>query len=109
MDERLYLDRQDVYILADDTRPAGRRALLVVSEHPDGADYAKALAALSVPVRYGPAPGLRFRRRRAAPALTAARDAARQRNQRGPAGGRVLGGRPPATTTAPIHFRGLWE
>lgn len=60
MNERLYLDRPDVYIVADYSDALlGGRALHVVCEHPDGAAYAAQLAAaLNVPLYQGSgAPG----------------------------------------------------
>ncbi len=55
MTERLYLDRPDVYILADyDPNRRGGRALHVVCEHRDGTGYAAQLAAaINIPVHYG--------------------------------------------------------
>jgi hypothetical protein len=54
MTERLYLDHPDVYMLADCDARDGGRAVLVVCEHPAGAEYARQLAAsLSLPLRYG--------------------------------------------------------
>jgi hypothetical protein len=58
MTERLYIDRPDVYVLADCDAREGGHARLVVCEHPDGAEYAELLAAsLGVPIRYETEPG----------------------------------------------------
>jgi hypothetical protein len=53
MTERLYLDHPDVYMLAECDARNGGKAVLVVCEHPAGAEYARQLAAsLSLPLRY---------------------------------------------------------
>lgn len=58
MTERLYLDRPDVYMVADCDSREGGQARFVVCEHPAGADYAARLAAsLGLPLRYGSADG----------------------------------------------------
>lgn len=58
MTERLYLDRPDVYVLADVDAQGGGHARLVVCEHPDGAEYAELLAdSLGLPMRYQTEPG----------------------------------------------------
>jgi hypothetical protein len=57
MTDRLYLDRSDVYLLADYDAGNGGRVRLVVCQHPAGAEYAAQLAArLRVPLHYGPEP-----------------------------------------------------
>lgn len=64
MTERLYLDRPDVYMVADCDARDGGRARAVVCEHPDGAEYAAQLAAsLDLPLHYQPEPGDRGRQR----------------------------------------------
>jgi len=58
MTERLYLDRPDVYMIADCDARDGGRAHAVVCEHPDGAEYAAQLAtSLGLPLHYRLAPG----------------------------------------------------
>lgn len=58
MTDRLYLDRSDVYLLADYDAGNGGQVRLVVCQHPAGAEYAGQLAArLGVPLQYGPDPG----------------------------------------------------
>lgn len=53
MEERIYLDRPDVYILADCHARDGGRALYVVCEDPAGAEYASQLATgLRIPLRH---------------------------------------------------------
>lgn len=57
MGERIYLDRQDVYILADwNEANGGGRARLVVCEDLAGASYAEDLSALlGIPLQHQPA------------------------------------------------------
>lgn len=74
MTEQLYLDRPDVYVLADVDAQGGGQARLVVCEHPDGAEYAELLADnLGLPIRYQTEPGERDEPARPPPARPRAR------------------------------------